>query len=348
VQTEQETKSVSFRKGDIRDQNSAGICWAYGLTAWVEWYALNKKNLRLDLSEEALVYFSIAEKLFDRAQSQSGKAATTFSSEVETGDPKTGLMVIEKYGMIPEEFYGKKFRGKQDDLVYRNVERDFPDFLKNRKSPPTMEDIFTFLEEANHLGPRPRKSFRFGTPSTKTEEITRLDLLHKIIAFPYTEKNTTEIKGNFLGGVENIVMTLKKSLAQGVPILLAFSPDWGNLFGSQDNFIFDFQSPNQQNLNGYHLVMVEDFINKGGKIGKISPNELKIETEKPPQELSFILAKNSWGRYSSEAWAKELEGKNFLDLKGASPGQIAITWKFLLANKDSVEITVPNEVLNSN
>jgi hypothetical protein len=352
VPTDQEIKSVPFRQGDIRDQNNAAICWAYALTAWVEWYALSKHNLRLDLSEEALVYFAIAEKLFKSAQDRSGKAARAFNSEIEYGDSRTGLGVIAKYGMIPEEFYGNKFRGLNDDIVYRNIERDFPSFLKGRRSPPTMEDIFTFLEDPEHLGPRPRNSFRTATHSGNNEEVTRLDLLHKIIGFPYSERNTTDIFGNlsggFSGGIENVVKILKKSLARGIPVLLSFSPDDGNIYGNQDNYVFDFQAPNKQIVDGSHVVMVVDFVNKGGKIGRIAPNELQFEVEKSPEELSFVLAKNSWGRYSSERMAKKLEGRDFLDLEGASPGQIAITWRFLLANKDSVHITVADEILNSN
>ncbi|NBO37867.1 hypothetical protein EBU99_04710, partial [bacterium] len=47
--------------------------------------------------------------------------------------------------------------------------------------------------------------------------------------------------------------------------------------------------------DGGHLVLVTDFINKGGSRGAVTDANLQLELMKPAADLDAFLFKNSWG-----------------------------------------------------
>src|SRR5262245_55876546 len=57
------TKSVEIPQTPVKSQNQVGFCWAYATTGFLESLMLKKNGQSVDLSEEAIGYYRMAEEL---------------------------------------------------------------------------------------------------------------------------------------------------------------------------------------------------------------------------------------------------------------------------------------------
>lgn len=146
---------------------------------------------------------------------------------------------------------------------------------------------------------------------------------------------------------------IKKTLAAGYTIPLGFPINIdrieGDLF-TGFNQGADFNSPLTFSRDGGHLVLITDFVNKGGREGAVSQDEQLAELARPAGELEYLVFKNSWGIGS-------VQTENGQELGNSVDGHFRMDYGYLFGsarvpellggmNSNALVIVVPNHLLS--
>ncbi len=309
-------ETVSIPQTDVRDQGRFGICWAYGTTALIESELLRINNTTVDISEEALAFEHMAEAL--RAQ-----FAVMNSSD---------LVEFMMRGQVPEGWVTrttKELASMYEDSPY--VQHDALALIKIHGAVP--ESAWSFkiktLEQKNQLLAAVRQNLRKAMDAGHIIQKLTIEQIKDLIlvgrygtAFPSRPPSYFQWQGEFITAqafatdvlkfnadnwealairkeddIPSFVQAVKETLARGHSVPLAFPINIDRISG--DSFRADNNSKDYSWANygrdGGHLVLVTDFINKGGSRGAVSEAALKAELAKPAEELDALLFKNSWG-----------------------------------------------------
>ncbi len=96
---------------------------------------------------------------------------------------------------------------------------------------------------------------------------------------------------------DKVITAAKRAMVEGFSVPLAFpiniSRLHGDLFTGQD--VSDPKDWVSFAMDGGHLVLATDFVNKGGAAGAISSPFIFNELRRSASNLDTLLFKNSWG-----------------------------------------------------
>lgn len=90
---------VKLKTTGIRDQQEIGSCWAFGTISMLESDLLNQKNLKVDLSENFILYYTYLNR---------GKMYLMMNGNIsfgEGGQAHDVMNVISENGIVPESVY---------------------------------------------------------------------------------------------------------------------------------------------------------------------------------------------------------------------------------------------------
>jgi hypothetical protein len=308
--------TVSIPQTEVRDQGRLGICWAYGTTALIESELLRINGTVVDISEEALAFEHMAEALraqfavmtssemldfLMRGQLPEGWATRTtpelasmyMNSKHVQHD---ALALIKLKGAVPESVWSYKVKDPDQKRQLVVAMRSNIRKLINKGyiiQDLTIEQIKDYVlvgEEGNAFPSKPPSYFEWNG-----ELISSQDYARKVLKFNADDWEAVAIQKE--SDIPYFVQTIKKALALGHSVPLAFPINVDRISG--DAFRADDSSPSYSwsayGRDGGHLVLVTDFINKGGARGKVSHSDLMSELSKPAENLDALLFKNSWG-----------------------------------------------------
>lgn len=318
-QTEVEQSSlntVSIPQTAVRDQGRLGICWAYGTTALIESELLRINGTVVDISEEALAFEHMAEalraqfavmtssELLDflmRGQLPEGWATRTtpeLASMYHNSNhvQHDALALIKLKGAVPESVWSFKVKNYDQKRQLTVAVRDNVRALMNKGyiiQDLTIEQIKDYVlvgDEGNAFPSKPPSYFEWNG-----EVISAQDYVRRVLKFNADDWEAVAIQKE--SDIPHFIQTVKKALSIGHSVPLAFPINVDRIAG--DAFRADDSSPSYSwsayGRDGGHLVLVTDFINKGGIRGRVSHSDLMSELSKPAESLDAFLFKNSWG-----------------------------------------------------
>ena len=315
-QAQSSLSTVSIPQTDVRDLGRLGICWAYGTTALIESELLRINGKVVDISEEALAFEHMAEALHAqfavmtssemldfvmRGQLPEGWATRTtpelasmyLNSKHVQHD---ALALIKIKGAVPESVWSFKVKDavqkRQLTVAVRDNVRKLvgKGYIIQNLTLEQIKDYVLVGEEGTAFPSKPPSYFEWNG-----ELMSAQDYVRKVLKFNADDWEAVAIQKE--SDIPHFVQTVKKALALGHSVPLAFPINVDRISG--DAFRADDSSPSYSwsayGRDGGHLVLVTDFINKGGSRGKVSHSDLMSELSKPAESLDALLFKNSWG-----------------------------------------------------
>lgn len=324
----------------VKDQGTVGFCWSYATMALIEGRYKKETTKEIDLSEEYLGFWRIAEvlsylsTLIDKKRSENIVAmksnienrflnleGNNFVKAGERGHPSLLQPLIKKYGIMPQNAFTRKFvnDAATQQKYWVEIAQRWAEKISARNGIMTPHEIAIEVLAGSQMFPEmPPDSFVWeGQKTTPQGLYSKLDVhLHEYIAaFAKSRADYDHLiqgvklslaKGD--GAILILPITNKKDLTLGV---FGSSTGWDTIVG-----------------NGAHAMLAVDYRNAGGKLGPSS--SLEVETEKHPRELEEIVVKNSWGSKISFG-ESTIE---FPPVAGVS-GYFSVSREFLLSVSDS-------------
>ncbi len=308
------SKSVEIPQTPVKSQGAVGFCWSYATIGFLESLALKNNRVPLDLSEEALGFYRMAEEL--SALSRKFKAEelstpeqvsekvfeglegwdVTFNPHYNPNLPvKNAMQLINLYGTVPESVWSYKFTsGPQHDKFRTHVFSGFASLMKSQgQGKVTRDVILSLLASPEAYGSIPPQEFSYLAPNSKTRSYSAADFAADYVGFSKDEY-TYMIPDKKIG-FDQLVAAMKLSLERGLNVPFSYII-FKNSFNSWDgSYSMDKIGQETPVAAGGHAVLVTDFVNKGGRPGKITDESLKVEMAKSSSELDFLIIKNSWG-----------------------------------------------------
>lgn len=315
-QNQSSLSTVAIPQTEVRDQGRFGICWAYGTTGLIESELLRINGTQVDLSEEALAFEHMAEALraqfavmtssdlvefIMRGQLPEGWATRTTKELASMYEDSPyvqhdALALIKLNGAVPESAWSFKITTIEQKnqllrAVRQNVRKAMAEGLIIQKlTVEQIKDLVLVGRGGTAFPSRPPAFFQW-----KGQLISALDFSKSVLKFNADDWEAIAIQKE--ADIPAFIQTVKLTLARGHSVPLAFPINIDRISGDSfraDNDTKDYFWSNY-GRDGGHLVLVTDFINKGGVRGAVSADTLKVELQKPAEELDALLFKNSWG-----------------------------------------------------
>jgi hypothetical protein len=314
--SESSLSTVNIPQTGVRDQGRLGICWAYGTTALIESELLRAKNIQVDISEEALAFEHMAEALraqfatmtssdliefIMRGQLPEGWVTRTTKELASMYEDSPyvqhdALALIKIHGAVPESAWSFKIKTLQEKdqlvrAVRQNVRQAMAEGLIIQKlTVEQIKDLVLVGRYGTAFPSKPPKYFQW-----QGEFTTSVEFAKNFLNFDADFWEAIAIRNE--DDVPSFIQGVKETLARGYSVPLAFPINIDRISG--DTFRADEPrkdySWSSYGRDGGHLVLVTDFMNKGGTRGAVSQATLDQELAKPSSELDALLFKNSWG-----------------------------------------------------
>jgi len=309
-------ETVAIPQTEVRDQGRLGICWAYGTSALIESELLKLNGTQVDISEEAIAFEHMAEALraqFAKMMSSDlldfmGRGALPEGWATRTTPELAAMYENSKYvqhdalaliklkGAVPESAWSFKIKTPaQKDQLFRAVRQNLHQALQNgfiiqNLSVEQIKDLILIGPNGNAFPSRPPTTF-----SWQGRTMSSLEFVKDVLKFDSDDWEAIAVKNE--ENLPQFIQLVKRALAEGHSVPLAFPINIDRISG--DIFTGD-RNAKQYNWADYgrdggHLVLVTDFINKGGSRGAVTDANLQLELMKPAADLDAFLFKNSWG-----------------------------------------------------
>ncbi len=142
-------KTVNIQQTPADIQGRVSNCWAYSLTAQIESNELEREGggKVFNLSEEYLLFYYMIDTLqtfLDNYDSSGSNLPIEEKLTIEEGvDHLGGMKIAEKYGVVPEEVFGYKFR-----KAYEDAEGTEIDYIGHR-STEVFRELFNSSSQRN-------------------------------------------------------------------------------------------------------------------------------------------------------------------------------------------------------
>lgn len=309
-------KTVDVPQTQVKGQNYVGFCWSYGTMGFLETLMLKKTGQALDLSEEALGFYRMAEELV--ALSRNNEAADLETEELvqkkvfeslegwtlmfnPTYNPgfraRGSLQLVKDYGVVPESVWSYKFlTDKQSKEFSKAVFSGFAALMKAQgRNNVTRDMVFGLLASPGAYGSRPPSEFNYVFPNGENRKILATDFASQVIGF--SPDDYTYMIPDKQIDFNKIITAVKLTLSRGINVPLSYSI----YKGSQNNWDASYSAKNLDPANltgeGGHLVLITDFVNLNGRPGAVSNANLQAEMNKPSTDLDYLVIKNSWNTH---------------------------------------------------
>jgi hypothetical protein len=337
---EDETESakgavVSIPQSPVKDKKFIGFCWAYATTDFLESEFIKANQGRsLDLSEEALGFFRIAEQLHEMVREAASAEAVVAEVSCERlqgltvlaregSSSRGGLDLAEVYGVIPEDVYSVKFVTDQDRTeTFLGMKERLAALVSEKPlGAITIDDIMDKVI-VRPEGSATRPSRYRSRPPERFEHAGRTFTSAKDFYASYVRGAGTPLVRVPLTkrtDYPKFAWLVKHALAMHVSVPFGFGVDRNHLFdgdgyvtftGKKSHGMADAYGPKADPLKGpecspkimseyaqgAHAVLITDFVNEGGSEGAL-PDIAAVEREvsRPANELAYVLVKNNWG-----------------------------------------------------
>ncbi|NBX16792.1 MAG: hypothetical protein EBR09_05445 [Proteobacteria bacterium] len=307
-----ETAAVETANTSIKSQGQIAFCWAYAAVAMIESRYKVRTGKDIDLSEEALGFFHIAEKLQNVMdfKLQTGQMDAVLFVHPDTGKPVTiadGVLeyghinkgmgskgafeLVKRWGLIPESRWQVKFDDGAE-LMIKNfeLEEKFLDLLKNisgKQRTVQANQIFKVLQSSVFPSIPPVDSFDNGSGM-----MNAVQYAERVIKFDPSD--FYDVKVQSVQQLAEVLKQTKESLAKGLVVGLGIAmPD------EKENRIVGTRFVGYgraMKLDGGHAMVITDFKNKGGSFGRAE--DVQKEVSKPIEQDFQLRLKNSWGSRS--------------------------------------------------
>lgn len=338
--------SVNIEQSPVEDQMKIGFCWAYATVALVESQYKMRSHKDINLSEEALGFYRMAEGLHLLAnESPQASLIQNLQAEdlegwiIKNDTPMPDAMtLVEKYGLVPESVWTFKFTSRtQTDRIKLAIKKAFLQLVRSQPAGkvPTIAEVISHVMTAPGAFPSaPPTSFVFqGQSYSSTAFATQ--------ALDFHSSDYEVVIANGFADYDKIVAATKRALVRGLSVPLGYPVNFSRL----QNGVFSGQSVDVSNpknfmREGGHAVLITDFVNKGGKPGALTQSQLEAEIKKTSSELDYFVFKNSWGK-----GARSNEGG--LAVNGSESGYYAIDQAYLRGSSgvgQILSVVVPRDI----
>ena len=294
-------ESVEIPQTPIENQFKIGFCWAYITTAFIESAYKSKTGKDVNLSEEAMGFYRMAEGMLMLAQQfDTASIPQEFDSMglegwvIRTNEAMPdALKLVEKYGVVPESVWTQKFKDRAaTEQLLDAVKANYLQLVQEKGAKNVTLDLI--IQKALR-GPGAFASAPPATFSVEGKTVSAREFATSTLQFRSSDYGLVEAAGP--SGYARVVSATKRALARGlsVPMGMAINMDRlknGRFTGAgvsatnRDAFFRD----------GGHAVLVTDFVNVGGRKGAVDSAALQTELQKSPDALDYLVAKNSWGK----------------------------------------------------
>jgi hypothetical protein len=293
------TDSVEIPQTPVENQNRVGFCWAYAAVGLVESDFKVRTGEELQLSEEALGFHRMVEGIYFLTQNLQGQDLIdmlnqdTFQGWVLKSDevPDT-FALVERYGVMPESVWSLKFTDENKvDAMVKAIRRAAAKIIVDTPNPRsiTREQIAQdILLAPGAWSSAPPTEFEVDgvryTPKTYLKHLG------------FRPQDYTSVATNRPQDLDRLIRAAKRSLVRGVSVPLGFPVNFDRL--ELDRFTgknADLSRGEDFFRDGGHAVLIEDFVNLGGREGALPLADVLQEFLRPPTELDYFVFKNSWG-----------------------------------------------------
>jgi hypothetical protein len=305
-------KTVDIPQTPVKSQGHVGFCWSYASIGLIESILLKKTGSQVDLSEESLGFYRMAEELY--ALSHSVEAAevadaelvkkkvfedlegwdVTFNPLYNPGLPvRNALQLIRDYGVVPESVWSYKFAdGEQEAALLQHIYSGFAKLMNTHgRSNVTWDMVVDLLAEKEAFGSRPPTSFDYLLPSGGKRTFEAKEFITSVAGF--TVDDYTYMIPDETIGYDQIIKAIKLTLERGINVPLSYMIYDGTFNGWDASY--SVKDPNAEfKQDGGHVVLITDFVNKGGRPGALPREEMLAEIARPSTDLDYLIVKNSW------------------------------------------------------
>ncbi len=305
-------KTVDIPQTPVKSQGYVGFCWSYASIGLIESIILKKTGAQVDLSEESLGFYRMAEELY--ALSEKFEAVevadadlvkkkvfedlegwdVTFNPAYHPEMPvRNALQLIRDHGIVPESVWSYKFaNGDQEAALLQHIYAGFASLMNTHgRSKVTWDMILDLLAEKEAFGSRPPTSFDYLLPSGEKRTLEANVFIKDVAGF--TVDDYTYMIPDETIGYDQIVKAIKLTLERGIDIPLSYMIYDG--FFNEWDASYSVKDPGVElKQDGGHVVLITDFVNKGGRPGAVPRDEMLTEIAKPAAELDYLIVKNSW------------------------------------------------------
>lgn len=309
--------TVDIPQTPVRNQQSTGFCWAYATAGMIESWSL-KSHRTLNISEEALTFFRMAEellyvsndavlrnKIIDATAMSDALIDEVFVEGLQGGEALyvntlpgkqrtlSGLEIFEKYGAWPEEAWPTKITNSRP--VIAGIASRFKEFLgqtRNDNHAHSIQEIFDHVMVAPASSPNsgyvsvPPANFIFQGAATTPK------IFWQSINFDVSQYESVILSSDTVQ-FNQTIQRIKQALANGLTVPLEF-PSIGSHLSGSDFKVIAGRPFEVSGLSG-HVVVITDWVNVGGRPGAVSPEELASSLMAGPESLNYFVMKNSWG-----------------------------------------------------
>lgn len=318
--------SLAIAQTAVENQLRVGFCWAYASLGLVESDTKMRTGKVLDLSEEALGFYRMAEGLYQLTKA--GLPRATLKQRIDSESLEgwylksnfgalDAFALIEKYGLVPESVWNVKFETAAETRGVTEAIKAAMKALVDSKEDIGIEDIISQVLLAPGAWPsRPPTEFAI--------EGTRYTSHGYLRTTGFKPGAYRSVVVSQPSDVEALIAATKRSLVRGVSVALAYPINFDRLKG--DTFSgknVDLNNAKNFHREGYHAVLINDFVNKGGKPGAIALADLVKEFLRPTKYLDYFVFKNSWGANATTNEAGRL-------VSGSSSGYYKIDREYLV------------------
>lgn len=291
--------SVEIPQTPVENQFRIGFCWAYATIGLIESDYKVRTGKELQLSEEALGYYRMLEGLYFLAQNLPAQEVIsallddTFQGWVLKSDEiPDSFELIKTYGIVPESVWNTKFTDSaRVDRLVKVIRRSMAELVFSSTDPRAITR--SQIQKQVLLAPGAWESAPPQEFSFQGRRYTPQSLLEKTAFDPDQFESVITSRPS---DVSRVIAAAKRALVRGYSVPLGFPVNFDRL--EADTFsgknVNLFQGENFFR-DGGHAVLIDDFVNIGGRQGALPLQELEQEFRKPMGELDYFVFKNSWG-----------------------------------------------------
>jgi hypothetical protein len=348
--TQSKIDSVEIPQTAIENQNKIGFCWAYAIVGLVESDYKLRTGSDIQLSEEALGFYRMLEGIYFWTQNLSGQELVeqiktdSFQGWVLTDKtlPDT-FKLVQKYGVIPESAWKVKFENELVvDRMVQTIQKQVLQLILQNPNPRSItrdQILNSALLAPGAWASQPPTNFSLDgksyTPQTYLTEIG------------FNPSNYKSLVSNLPSDVDTMIAAAKQALLRGVSVPLGFPVNFDRLQGDMFKGAgTDLSVPENFYRDGGHAVLIDDFVNVGGKAGALPLDQLMVEFLKPSKDLDYFIVKNSWGKDAKTNEAGVV-------IEGSETGYYRIDLAYLQGSanmasrpeyKGMLEVVVPTDI----